>query len=236
MRTLVLGLVLGCAGKVTESSPKTDAAVDVVEDAAACNREADELARTMMGNMCTTAVRVSHIDLSILGVASVCGRSTTLIDEATARAAMKPHADFVDPSTFTTFEVGSTSAPWIFFHAPSDLGGVGAIDARTGLVAYYATLSWSTLGTVKIPTSGLIPRASCSNPRPKYHTVGSLPADRSPDSIMDAIAKTPVLAGLGGRAVAGVTLMYVPLDGSIAEPDYKHKNEWVALITSVLLD
>jgi hypothetical protein len=239
--------VLGCSGRVIESSPDAaDAAIDTGLDApdtgdeAACTREADKLAGRFGGPMCLTTVRISQADFSVLSWQVACGGfSGTLVDEASAKKSLASYPKYVTIDSFRALQTGSATNPWIFGHEPGDFGGMGAVDARTGLPGYYANLSWSTLGDVVFPAaSEPAPLVCTATTRHAYHVVSMGDARPSTDAhAMEVLEQTPILRGIERiQSIVGITLLHVPLDGSFSDPSYVPKNEWVALIESTLLE
>lgn len=246
----MVAVLLGCSGKVAEETAPADAAADgsldggddvagdAPSDPAACMREADKLAVTFGGPACTTTVRVSQIDLSIVGWATVCGKYAGVIDEKTARAALGPYPKYITIDSFDVLLKGSSTTPWIFSHPPGDFGGIGAVDARSGMVAFYTSLSWSSLGEVALPKANGSPPFVCT-PTPRVYQIVSMTSARPSThaAAVDAVGKTPILRGLERvHAITGITLLHAPIDGSYGEPGYEQKNEWVALIGSALLE
>src|SRR4051812_12036637 len=123
-------------------------------DPAECTREADKLASRFSGTMCTTTVRISEATSSVLAWKVDCGKfSGTLLDEAAARKTLAAYPKYTTIDSFSVLQKGSSTTPWIFGQSPGDFGGEGAVDARTGIAAYYANLSWSSLGDVVFPTA-----------------------------------------------------------------------------------
>ncbi|MGZ3473879.1 MAG: hypothetical protein ACXWUG_05805 [Polyangiales bacterium] len=240
--------VIGCSGKVIEASPvdsgvAVDSATDTMADApiddTACLREADKFATALGGTMCTTTVRISQVDFSLLGVQTFCGKfSGTLVDEAAARAALASFPKYVKIEDFSVVESGTRDAPWIFGHGAGDFGGLGAVDARTGLPVYFAMLSWSAMGEVALPkNTAPLPLVCEATSRHPYTVVSMGDARPSTDAqAMAMLERTPILRGIERvHAIGSITLLHVPLDGSYSDAG-PPQNEWVAMIESVLLE
>lgn len=253
MRSLFFASILvifGCSGKVVEN-PANDAAgadslADVVVDSAeetldpeACTREAEKVSSHVTGSMCTTTVRISEASGSVLAWSVDCGPYLgALLDEASARKALASYPRYTTIDAFSVLTPGSKDAPWVFAQSPGDFGGAGAVDARTGKPAYYANLSWSALGDVVFPTASEPAPLVCTETADRAWKVAALgTAPMTDGAAMKVLARTPILRGIERmHAIVGITMLYVPLDGGASDPGYVPKNEWVALIESVLLE
>jgi hypothetical protein len=242
-------VVCACSGKVVESAEAdaatdsmTDTASDTVEetlDPEVCAREAEKVSSRISGSMCTTTVRISEATSNVIAWSVDCGRySGALVDEASARKALATYPEYTTIDSFNVLTKGSPTTPWIFGQSPGDFGGEGAVDARTGLAVYYANLSWSSLGDVVLPTASAPAPAVCGKTTDHGYGVAAIGAAPKTDArAVDALEKTPILRGIERmHAIVGITLLYVPLDGTLSDPGYVPKNEWVALVESTLLE
>jgi len=143
----------GDADTDTDTDADTDVDTDSDTDADTCEAKTHVLAQRMIdgGSRCTVVVRLDHDTYSLLGYQVFCGPGTD-VDQETALETARRDAGF----SFQVWEDLSNGAPevgeFVFYHFPSDEGGVAVVSMYTGLTVFGASIWWDGIGDITYPT------------------------------------------------------------------------------------
>lgn len=252
---IVVAAAGGCGGKTTDAGAPDSApgGLDTGVDSAVpdspldvdtlgeCEKTAAAISATVHGPYCAALVRLSTIDLSVLGWNVDCG-PLKIATEADARVAFAPYAgEYAPVADYSS--IGEPGGDYVFHHPPGDFGGLGIVSYSTSKLVFAGALSWSALGSVRYPPTfpPLSAAPSVCPPRAmgKYTvlTPGGGPSDPATvDPVLLAADRTPVKRGLegAGHAVAHQLVVYFPVDG--APESGAARNEWLVVYDSGLLE
>ena len=222
-----------------DAAPGVDAPIEV--DDPSCAKATSAVGALVHDKYCTTLVRVSSIDTSILGWSIECG-PLKIATDADARAAFSPYAGPYTPASSYT-RIGPTGATddFVFFHAPSDFGGLAVVSLALDRLLFAGELSWSAFGSIRYPSS-FRPASEAPQicaPYPLGRTTAVTPdgAPADPDevaAVVRAVERSPIPRGVGGtQSLAGTLVVYFPIDGAVSTGGAP-KNEWLVVIDSAL--
>lgn len=247
---LVVGAsVAGCGSKVADGGAQdgaTDSLADVGADAtdaidaadtsepvdtAGCEAAVSTLSSELTGLWCTVTLRVSQRDLSVTAYDVQCAAPKT-VSEPDARAAF----DAVKPpyaSSFTQIGGANPKDAYVYYQAPGDFGGVGVVSARTGLVLFSGSLTWSGIGEVIAPKTwngrADLGAACDATAMPTWRAV--VPESTTPGAGSDLAAHLAHSPVLRERTHALVDALFVewPRATSGGAPDAGVPSEWIVV-------
>jgi len=263
----VLVLCSACDGSATDS-PTSDASPDTSADAfdsgidlgidvpieadTGCEGATSGLASLYSGPSCTTTIRILAKTNAIVAWNVQCGvAKSAVLSETEARAAFAPFATASDippyapkAADYEMLRDGTPGDSFVFYVLAGDFGGLAAVSARRGEVAFYGNVVWGGTGKVRTPTSW----RTGSETKIVCPTLGDLPKvvplptdeltldDARVASVVDAIRRSPIVHAAGKSQVLRSTLLTVyPIDlGS--GTTYPTLAEYVVLIESASIE
>ncbi len=262
MRWIILLIgVVGCGGHdpgdVADANPDApDAAVSDAPEAAdgapgpdstpgpdgdpGCEAQIGPIGAEMYMTIgsCTVVVRLDYQTFALLGWQLICAPYGAS-DEANARATAQADTGF--GAAGARLSPSPPEDEWVFWEAPTDLGGAAAVSARTGRTVFGGSIIWNGTGDLTYPTTWRPPPATgCADLGPIQSTgydldsgAAGLPA-ADLDAALAVVRSSPFPAALwtGGYVFDAVVLRYPRSVGDFI-PDTA---EWIVLLNGGWLE
>jgi hypothetical protein len=244
---VALAVSIGCGGQ-TAIDATSDAGGDAgasgdaagVNDAA-CSTAARALGTITTDRYCTTVVRLSTIDRSILGWSIACGPLKPA-SEADARAAFATH---LPPETtavgFTRVGPTDGTHDYVFFQSPGDFGGIGIVSFATSTLVFSGKLIFLGTSGIVYPSSfrpaSEIPTVCAETTLPD---VQGVPIFAPPDpnevaAVATVVGRSALVPALAGHALVHTLVALFPVSTGATVMDPPH-DEWLVVIDSSLLE
>jgi hypothetical protein len=206
-----------------------------------CGTAAKQIASSLTDQACTTIVRLAYTSLAPKGWQVVCGKYA-FVDEATARATAESATGFGQGGALLG---GPTPEDeWVLWEAPGDFGGVGVVNARSGLAVFGGGIIWMGSGQISHPSDWRDAASlgfGCGSSGLGYlpargfdlQSGGSLDASAVSSALSVVFSSAlPVGLAMAHSAFDAVVLLYPPTVGAL-DPEVA---EYVVLVNSGWLD
>jgi hypothetical protein len=228
-------LCTACGGSVGDS-PGGDASPDTgplpfdapLDADTGCEGAVSGLASAFAGASCTTTLRILARTNAIVGWNVQCGApKPSVLTESEARAAFTPWttSSEIPPyapkaSDYTMLRDGTARDAFVFYVLAGDWGGLAAVSARRGEVAFFGTVVWGGSGKRYAPATwraGLETTVVCPFTDPlKLEPVPTAELtldDARVAAVRDVVGRSPILRAvrITHTATSAVLTVY-PLD------------------------
>ena len=225
--------------------------VELFEDVASCERvcfaaSCEEKSQALGEELfldqgsCTATIRLDYQSLEVLGYQLFCGAYTS-IDEATAREAAQLATGYGEAGQSLGGE--SPEGAYVFYEAPGDFGGVGAVSARTGLAVFGGSIVWDGAGDLTYPAqwrgaeslgSGCDPEGAIPSALGYDLAQGGEVAEADMSRVLAEVQQTAIIDAMWSRGsiFEAVVLLY-PRSVGVFNPE---SAEWVILLNGGWLE
>lgn len=164
--TLMLLFPMACgedASNAEVDASLIDAGTNTDGSTAACEDAIADLAEEVStGQVCTVAIRLDYQSMAIKGYQAICGDYAQVSD---IEAASVSTSDNGYGTGDTMLNESQPENNYVFYRSAGDFGGVGAVNAQTGLSVFGASIIWSGTGEITYPATWREPSELGSNCR-----------------------------------------------------------------------